>query len=242
MLFLVVNIISAQSNQQRAVAGKSQTTVQKTTPKPRTQTASKTTQKSAQVKKTATKFCPDNKHPHAIDLGLPSETLWSCCNVGANIPEEQGGLYAIGELKEKKAYTLLTYKYHEGTTNWNSGFTCPWVISGTENDVAHVKLGNGWQMPTYAQCKELAELCTFEFITIDTIKGAKLFGPNGNVIFLPANNDGEGSYASGSASGHVNVPSGYWTRIFFDKKGFSYQLDNGRLYQGHLIRPVKDER
>ena len=37
--------------------------------------------------------CPDSNHPHAIDLGLPSGTLWSCCNVGANYPEEKGGHY-----------------------------------------------------------------------------------------------------------------------------------------------------
>ena len=30
--------------------------------------------------------CPDNNHPHAIDLGLPSGTKWACCNVGATKP------------------------------------------------------------------------------------------------------------------------------------------------------------
>ena len=35
--------------------------------------------------------CPDNHHPHVIDLGLPSGTLWSCCNVGADTPEGYGG-------------------------------------------------------------------------------------------------------------------------------------------------------
>ena len=28
--------------------------------------------------------CPDDNHPHAIDLGLPSGTKWACCNVGAS--------------------------------------------------------------------------------------------------------------------------------------------------------------
>ena len=35
--------------------------------------------------------CPDNNHPHLIDLGLPSSTKWSCCNVGASKPEAYGG-------------------------------------------------------------------------------------------------------------------------------------------------------
>ena len=34
--------------------------------------------------------CPDENHPHWIDLGLPSGTLWSCCNVGASSPEGYG--------------------------------------------------------------------------------------------------------------------------------------------------------
>ena len=32
--------------------------------------------------------CPDDNHPHMIDLGLPSGTKWACCNMGATKPEE----------------------------------------------------------------------------------------------------------------------------------------------------------
>lgn len=35
-------------------------------------------------------LCPDDNHPHMIDLGLPSGTCWSCCNVGASSPEQFG--------------------------------------------------------------------------------------------------------------------------------------------------------
>ena len=38
--------------------------------------------------------CPDDNHPHAIDLGLPTGTKWACCNVGATKPYERGGCYA----------------------------------------------------------------------------------------------------------------------------------------------------
>ena len=30
--------------------------------------------------------CPDDDHPHKIDMGLPSGTKWACCNVGAYRP------------------------------------------------------------------------------------------------------------------------------------------------------------
>ena len=48
--------------------------------------------------------CPDDHHPHAIDLGLPSGTKWACCNIGATSPEGYGGYYAWGETSEKDDY------------------------------------------------------------------------------------------------------------------------------------------
>lgn len=59
--------------------------------------------------------CPDDNHPHLIDLGLPSGTKWACCNVGATKPEEDGGYYAWGETSEKDIYNVDTYKWREGT-------------------------------------------------------------------------------------------------------------------------------
>ena len=48
--------------------------------------------------------CPDNNHPHMIDLGLPSGTKWACCNVGASAPEDYGNYYAWGETQPKSVY------------------------------------------------------------------------------------------------------------------------------------------
>ena len=42
--------------------------------------------------------CPDNNHPHWIDLGLPSGTKWRCCNEGASTPEGYGGYYEFGQV------------------------------------------------------------------------------------------------------------------------------------------------
>lgn len=39
--------------------------------------------------------CPDNNHPHWIDLGIG--TLWRCCNEGASTPEEYGGYYTFDQ-------------------------------------------------------------------------------------------------------------------------------------------------
>lgn len=42
--------------------------------------------------------CPDENHPHWIDLGLPSGTQWRCCNEGASTPEAYGGYYTFGQV------------------------------------------------------------------------------------------------------------------------------------------------
>lgn len=54
--------------------------------------------------------CPDERHPHMIDLGLPSGTKWACCNVGADRPNGYGNLYAWGESARKTDYCLAKYK------------------------------------------------------------------------------------------------------------------------------------
>lgn len=58
--------------------------------------------------------CPDENHPHLIDLGLPSGTKWACCNVDTSHPENQsptngGGYYSWGETEEKSTYTIDSY-------------------------------------------------------------------------------------------------------------------------------------
>ena len=59
-------------------------------------------------------------------------------------------------------------------------------IAGTNYDVAHVKWGDSWVMPSYSQFKELIENCTTEWTSLNGINGYKFTGPNGSSIFLPA--------------------------------------------------------
>ena len=39
--------------------------------------------------------CPDDHHPHWIDLGIG--TQWRCCNEGASTPEQYGGCYTFDQ-------------------------------------------------------------------------------------------------------------------------------------------------
>ena len=125
------------------------------------------------------------KQHEAVDLGLPSGTKWSSCNVGATKPEEHGGYYAWGETEEKDVYDWSTY-IHCGGSEWschNIGSN----ISGTEYDVAHVKWGGKWCMPTAYDIHELLDNCTYEWTTLNGVKGMKFTSKiNRNSIFLPA--------------------------------------------------------
>ena len=53
----------------------------------------------------AHKPCPDDQHPHWIDLGLPSGTLWQCCNEGATAPEGYGEYYNYNDALSHNAPT-----------------------------------------------------------------------------------------------------------------------------------------
>ena len=128
--------------------------------------------------------CPDGNHPHMIDLGLPSGTKWACCNVGANKPEAFGGYYAWGETADKDVYSWNTYIHCDG--DWDSCHDLGNDIAGTQFDVAHVKWGGSWKMPSQDQNSELFEKCTYEWTTRNGVEGGKFTGPNGATIFLPA--------------------------------------------------------
>ena len=128
--------------------------------------------------------CPDNNHPHMIDLGLPSGTKWACCNVGTSTPEGYGGYYAWGETEEKEVYDWESYIYCDGTEE-----TCHDIgadIAGTDYDVAHVKWGDPWVMPTKDQFWELLTRTTFSWVKQNGVDGAKFTGYNGQSIFMPA--------------------------------------------------------
>ena len=126
--------------------------------------------------------CPDNNHPHMIDLGLPSGTKWACCNVGSSSPEDNGGYYAWGETFEKTKYSWDTYTLCNGSRN-----TCFDLgdIAGTEYDVAHVLWGEPWTMPSNEQYSELVDNCSFNWIKQNGVVGAQFTGKNGGTIFFP---------------------------------------------------------
>ena len=152
----------------------------------------------------------------AVDLGL--SVKWASCNLGASAPEEFGDYYAWGETETKGNYRLETYKWCQGSyntlTKYNNGSYHGTVDNKTvldpKDDVAHVKLGGSWRMPTKAELDELMNNCTWTWTTLNGASGFKVTGSNGNSIFLPA----AGS-RNGTVFNYVAEHGYYWSSSLY---------------------------
>ena len=134
----------------------------------------------------------------SVDLGL--SVKWATCNVGANKPEEYGDYYAWGETEPKDFYFWDTYKYCDGTYNsltkytdsayGKDGFSDNKSVLDPEDDVAHVKWGGNWRIPTKEELEELRTKCTWTSTTLNGVKGysvtSNVDGYTDRSIFLPA--------------------------------------------------------
>ena len=138
-----------------------------------------------------------------IDLGLPSGTKWACCNVDPDYTKQQptnyGGYYAWGETEVKSVYNSYTYEHRTRYPDLGSD------ISGSQYDVAQVKWGGSWVMPSLEQVKELINTCSYSRVQINGVYGGLFTGPNGNSIFLPP----VGEYTEYGIEGFGN--GFYWT-------------------------------
>lgn len=201
----------------------------------------------------ATAQCPDNNHPHMIDLGLDDGTLWACCNLGAFSPEESGDYFAWGETIPKNFYSWDTYQWSEGSAysitkyNYNTSY-------GTiddrfeldlEDDAAYINWGSNWHVPSIDQIRFLVSGTTHERATVDGVNGFILKGKNGNTIFLPD--------AGSMQYDEFHEDRSYWTRTLDYAESFSEPsnaikvnfTDDGGLMRchyprrnGYPIRPV----
>ena len=147
----------------------------------------------------------DSRLQLAVDLGLPSGTRWALCNVGANKPEEFGDHYAWGETEVKDRYDWVDLScwgkerglFHDLSMS----------IGQSDRDVAWVKWGCNWQMPTLGQMEELLHSCDFVWTKLNGVPGGKFTSKiNGNSIFLPA-----AGYHWFDLHGCAGTNGSYWT-------------------------------
>ncbi len=204
---------------------------------------------SSQTTEDISNFCPDNNHPHQIDLGL--SVKWTCCNVGASSPADYGGYYAWGETAEKVNYTWTTYKWCGGSDKSMTKY-CTSSYYGTvddksvleaSDDAATVNWGSPYRTPTSDELTELQNYCTWTWVTIGGVPGHKVTGSTGNSIFLPAGGfrsdtrlllKEEYGYYWASTLGDV-YPAGAQQLGFTSDKPYR---NGSERYHGNHVRPV----
>ena len=194
-----------------------------------------------------------------VDLGL--SVNWAGWNVGATFPEGYGGYYAWGETVEKSDYDWDTYKWCRGSYDTMTKYCTDSYYGTVDNrttlepadDVAHVKWGDGWRMPTADELSELENTnnCTWEWITYNGVNGYKVTGKrlsngNRNSIFLPAAGYRYGTslYSAGSIgiywSSTLISGYSYYAYVLGFYSGYHGVYVSGRYY-GQSVRPVKEK-
>lgn len=189
----------------------------------------KQTSKTVQAREMANKSNESNGHDY-VDLGLPSGTKWATCNVGANRPENYGDYFSWGETKTKSIYSKSTYLYYEAP-----------ITLSNDNDVAHIKWGGTWRIPTKDDFDELKNNCNWEWTIQNGQNGYKATGPNGKSIFFPAagNHMNDVSYYKDTYCLYWLSTSASEERAWYCELCPDHRVTyKGDRYLGLTIRPV----
>lgn len=220
--------------------------------------------------------------PDAVDLGLESGLKWASFNLGASKEHEYGDYYTWGETSAKQDYTWATNIYANGeynrltkycprgeTTYWDA-MAKPEGPDGEiqllpSDDVAHVKLGGKWRMPTRDDINELLALKTNDdytwekWVLATDADGNEVKDAWGNVVrgiritrkstgarlFLPA-----AGRRDGAQIGWVGSCGLYWSSsLYSDYPSRAYCLNfdsydsnwyGGSRQLGFTVRPVSE--
>ena len=172
-----------------------------------------------------------------VDLGL--SVKWATCNIGADEPEDEGRRYAWGEHLSKVFFEWNNYwlcvDSCDNTTKYNTkpanGLIDSLTVLEPDDDVAQIRWGGSWRMPSVDEWQELRDNCTWTLDTIppayyylSEIKGYRITsnipGYTERTIFLPAVE--------------------YWTRnLDADDPSSAFSINSkSHRYEGLYVRPV----
>lgn len=196
----------------------------------------------------------------AVDLGLPSGTLWADRNVDATAPEEDGSYFSWGNITGHKSTNGSTF---DDSYDWGSKNNGPYAstpgasiqftsqhknadyATNSGYDAAHENLGGSWRMPTENEFQELYNNTDNEWTSINGVYGRKFMKKSDHsvYVFFPAAGRGyrtsldsrgfDGSYWSSSL---YSADRGY--NFYFDSSNVTPQNYNYRYY-GCSVRAVQ---
>lgn len=187
---------------------------------------------------TSCEFIETNTHTY-VDLGL--SVNWATCNIGAEYPEQAGQYFAWGEVYAGDG-DVEDYKWYESLDSEVSIISKynPEVDNKTTlvtaDDVATMKWGYDWRMPTLSEMEELITKCTWNFTNKNGVPGYNVIGPNGNSIFLPAV-----GHKDNSQKGYVGHSGFYWTSSLYKgdcNKSYSLRFTSSDNYVTYVERYI----
>lgn len=116
-----------------------------------------------------------------VDLGLPSGIKWAKCDLGETSPEKYGDGYGWGE-----TWTKTSWEYYYYFTDIVKGQFTKYdsrdkrCFLEKEDDVAYLRLGEGWRYPTWNEVQELYDNCTVTESTLNGWPGVMFVSKNNN--------------------------------------------------------------
>lgn len=138
-----------------------------------------------------------------VDLRLPSSTVWSTMNVGADKPTDFGLYFQWGDVQGYNAEQIglgdgqkmfandfTDYKWHLSGDDFDNDNFTKYKTEGDvlelDDDAAHFHMGGSWHMPSSEQIQELINETTSNWIKLDGVNGKLFTSDNGKSIFIPA--------------------------------------------------------
>ena len=192
-----------------------------------------------------------------VDLGL--SVKWARCNLGASTPWSPGDIYTWGDTllckEEKSSFDhWADYKWCNGInprkrdgvlTKYNTRSSYGKVDNKTVldlcDDVAHVKLGGKWRMPTIEEWEELKKNCNWTYTSSGNfIVTSKIPGYTNKSIYLPLkqtdNPDAKVAYYWSSSLDARRPYKAY----AFDCSWWWHSICNVRRCAALYVRPVSE--
>ena len=200
---------------------------------------------------------PNDEAFAAVDLGL--SVKWANMNLGASSSRGSGHYYAWGATEpyysgtpdnptswiKEGGYIWQNAPFNSGSSEFNSSYFSEHKSEFVdENDVllpgfdaAHVKLGDGWRMPTEAEFQELINNCEFE--SDEVIIGKQYYrfmrftsNKTGNSIIFPMQLYYDGieqmgySYVKTNTDGskYVETLTSYYWSSTYKNKSYAHSL------------------
>lgn len=157
-----------------------------------------------------------------VDMGV--SVMWATTNLDITQPDNKaqsssdfGGYYGWGDPTGKHLEQTGNTNRSNFITDFNLylsiyGGTEYTDISGTVKDIARMKWGGSWRIPTIEEWKELRDNCTYQLATRGGHAGYLLTSKvNGNMLFFPLAGWRIGDYVK-----DANEVARYWSSTLLE--------------------------